>query len=255
MSCVLIYVIIFFSIKALLGAKKGNDTNIIWYCAGSIISDQYILTVGHCITNLYSAYPHFVMYGVSDMNDEKDQIIVKVKSLTVYPDYQKENVYDDIGLIQLEKKIEFNAKARPVCLNINPKLNILTATISHFGLIAPPDERTKKLSFVEVDIFKNGECETHYQNKPFSKGIQENSMICAGSLKNSRDSCKGDSGSPLQILKDNVTDAFVYELFGIVATGPRCRNVDVGVTLPPSIFTRVSSYVKWIEDIVWPEEK
>lgn len=52
--------------------------------------------------------------------------------------------------------------------------------------------------------------------------------------------CHGDSGGPLQY-KLNDT----YYIAGIVSFGVSC-----GSTFP-DVYTRVSSYIDWIEEIVW----
>lgn len=55
---------------------------------------------------------------------------------------------------------------------------------------------------------------------------------------------QGDSGGPLQTLTRH--SKCMYELVGITSFGKLC-----GTGLP-AIYTRVSYYVDWIEDIVWP---
>lgn len=65
--------------------------------------------------------------------------------------------------------------------------------------------------------------------------------ICAGDSGNVRE-CQGDSGGPIIIEFDQVT----YVL-GITSFSLGCAG------LPPSIYTRVSSYIDWIQSIVWPD--
>ncbi|KAJ8965358.1 hypothetical protein NQ314_004198 [Rhamnusium bicolor] len=60
----------------------------------------------------------------------------------------------------------------------------------------------------------------------------------------------GDSGGPLQVYHENTNDInCMYDIVGITSFGRSCglkENI-------PGIYTRVSTYIKWIEDIVWPE--
>lgn len=58
-------------------------------------------------------------------------------------------------------------------------------------------------------------------------------------------SFQGDSGGPLQIRGDSGK----YYIVGIVSYGAGCA------TKTPSVYTRVSSYLDWIEKYVWPSDK
>lgn len=89
-------------------------------------------------------------------------------------------------------------------------------------------------------------------------GIDE-SIICASNRQNHVDTCqgervsnkhlknsnksspKGDSGSGLQVLINDV-----YYIHGVTSFGLSCN------TKLPSFYTRVSHYLDWIEKIVWP---
>ncbi len=64
--------------------------------------------------------------------------------------------------------------------------------------------------------------------------------ICATGLAGGKDSCFGDSGGPLVVTADNERG---YAQVGIVSWGPQCGN-----PLYPGVYTRVSSFSKWIKD-------
>lgn len=72
-------------------------------------------------------------------------------------------------------------------------------------------------------------------------GLSE-SQYCAYDPAAMNDACQGDSGGPLQV---PITGA-ISKVLGIVSFGISC-----GTTLP-SVYTRVASYLDWIEPIVWP---
>jgi len=71
-------------------------------------------------------------------------------------------------------------------------------------------------------------------------------MICAGDPRNNwaRDSCYGDSGGPLQVYPESEC---LFQVIGIVSFGRGCALYQI-----PGVYTRVSYYLPWIEDNVWP---
>ena len=56
---------------------------------------------------------------------------------------------------------------------------------------------------------------------------------------------QGDSGGPLQT--PVIKETCMYLVAGVVSLGQGCG---LGV---PGIYTRVSTFVPWIERIVWPD--
>ena len=67
-------------------------------------------------------------------------------------------------------------------------------------------------------------------------------QYCTYDPRNISDSCKGDSGGPVQYLKSPRIPMVV----GVISFGFGCGN---GL---PSINTRVAYYLDWIESVVWP---
>jgi Trypsin len=89
------------------------------------------------------------------------------------------------------------------------------------------------------------------------------SQLCAGLLEGGQDTCQGDSGKlqvfvtqrwgllsssfpggPLQITLPS--NRCVYYLVGVTSFGKSC-----GLKNETAIYTRVSSYIGWIESVVW----
>ncbi|XP_076132848.1 chymotrypsin-like elastase family member 2A [Alosa pseudoharengus] len=71
--------------------------------------------------------------------------------------------------------------------------------------------------------------------------LMTDKMVCAGG-DGKVGSCMGDSGGPLNCQNSNG----IWEVHGIVSFGaPSCNQVQ-----RPSVFTRVSAYVSWINSIL-----
>lgn len=102
--------------------------------------------------------------------------------------------------------------------------------------------------FQEFQTINNWLVKAELQEVPVihcKRGFRRNSISIVQSqlctISPTQDNCKGDSGSPLQY-KLNDT----YYLAGVGAFIPIC-----GANYP-QIYARVSSYIDWIENIVWP---
>lgn len=78
-------------------------------------------------------------------------------------------------------------------------------------------------------------------NLPSLRGLSGNQM-CASNIVIGSDACQGDSGGPLFLYHRSG----VSEIVGIVSFGISC-----GTELP-GVYTRIASFVDWIESIVWP---
>lgn len=102
------------------------------------------------------------------------------------------------------------------------------------GLITMPLSRCNQ---IYLDFNKNA------QQAAFRDGISD-SQYCAYHPSYQSDSCRGDSGGPLQVFRNSETSHIV----GIVSYGMGCNNTF------PAIYTRVAYYTDWIASHVWPNE-
>jgi len=98
----------------------------------------------------------------------------------------------------------------------------------------------------KLDLIDNQNCTEKYKDSiRVPRGITSN-MICAGDLHGNwtKDICKGDSGGPLQIIDPNKC---LFQVIGITSIGMGCTIMnDI-----PSVYTKISYYLSWIEDNVW----
>lgn len=70
-------------------------------------------------------------------------------------------------------------------------------------------------------------------------------------LKKTIQLLQGDSGGPLQmqIKMPGFTDWNMHYVLGVTSFGYGCGRPNT-----PSVYTRVSSFLDWIESIVWEED-
>lgn len=73
------------------------------------------------------------------------------------------------------------------------------------------------------------------------------SQLCALDPLTMGDTCEGDSGGPLNMVLNETTRQ--YRVVGITSTGFGC-----GSSIP-GLYTRVSAYLDFIENVAWPNLK
>lgn len=162
----------------------------------------------------------------------------------MHPQYITEGDYDDIGLIELEKPVEFNHILKPACLP-SPRDTEIPDTLiaSGWGTTVYEGNTSRILLEVNLPHVEKSACEQKTQTIAVN-GVRD-SQLCFGGVKG-QDTCQGDSGGPLQGHSKNVYCS--YTIYGVTSLGEECG------LKTPALYTRVSHYLDWIEGIVWPNQ-
>nr|XP_040569289.1 serine proteinase stubble-like isoform X1 [Lepeophtheirus salmonis] len=212
-------------------------------CGGALINERWVATAGHCVDDLLVAKIR-VRIGELDFESSSEpegHVELKVIQKIVHPEYNYFTFENDLALIKMERRVEFQENILPICLPGNNDLLIgETGIVAGWGRLSNGGQLPNVLQYVAVPIVSNDRCEGMFLKAGRNEAIP-NIFLCAGYDDGGRDSCQGDSGGPLVVKgKDGR-----FFLGGIISWGIGCAQPNL-----PGVCTRISKFREWILDHV-----
>ncbi|XP_055327030.1 venom protease-like [Sitodiplosis mosellana] len=236
---------------ALIGFEGRVDKSISWKCGGSLISDFFVLSAAHCMYAPGIGPASHVLLGDlnygSDNDDAQPRQFIIIERIK-HPDFKLPSKYNDIALLRINGPVQFSNYIRPACLPQTKSIDSHHVIASGWGRVNYSSTPSEQLQKVVLELFTQRECNQTYSNeigRQLSRGIDVETQLCAGSHDSRKDTCQGDSGGPIQTYHARVS--CMYTLVGVTSFGKVC-----GTQGTPGVYTRVYTYLQWIEDIVWP---
>ncbi|XP_053666525.1 venom protease-like [Anopheles marshallii] len=227
----------------------GAPPEIRYLCGGSLVSDRFVLTAGHCLTSANFGSATVVRLGELSLSSSTDEAFPEdydVAEKIPHPEYKQTSHYNDIALIKLSRKVIFSPYIRPICLPVLQTISQKRAIATGWGAIGFGLEQSSELLKVTLDVFGFDECKVLFEpTRKLRTGLNVTTQMCAGSRNSTKDTCQGDSGGPLQVYNDaNVY--CTYTVIGVTSFGQNC-----GLAGVPAVYTTVFPYIPWIENLVF----
>ncbi|XP_058833070.1 phenoloxidase-activating factor 2-like [Topomyia yanbarensis] len=223
--------------------NEGADKT--YFCGGSLIKPNIVLTAAHCIINRLEKIL-VVRAGEWDTKTEFEVLPYqeqRVAQAIIHNNYNAQFLFNDVALLVLEQAFVADENVQLLCpppqgIEFNDENCVATGwgkdkfdSVSYQVIM-------KK---VELPIVSNADCQTALRATRLGRSFRlHNSFICAGGMEGI-DTCTGDGGSPLVCPIPNEVNR--YYQAGIVAWGIGCAQDSV-----PGVYVKVSLYSDWIEE-------
>ncbi|XP_025835259.1 trypsin-1-like [Agrilus planipennis] len=216
-----------------------EDDFSIHFCGGSLISASVVLTAASCAADFVDNTRNIsILAGALSLNESSSSSQRRLaSSFIVHENWpvvsETSDSPFDIALIKVNPPFDLSSSVQPVVLPSQGADVSGSAVYSGWGYTSDSDyDYPSILQYADVDIISNDQCADVLVSLVGSSEPLDDSQICTDGEQNVA-ICTGDVGGPL--VQNGVQ-------VGVLSWGLS----PCGVSIAPSVSTKVPSYVNWI---------
>ena len=239
---------------AALGSSDPDSGRVTWFCGGSYLGGNLVLTAAHCVPAPGSGLSlDLVRLGAHNLALETEASAedYRVRSVISHPDYDDSGVIplNDIAILALdtpESGVTEKPEVSPICLPAPGEVRLPAGSevmVAGWGATMEGGVTADRLQEVRVEVTEAGRCRQVYRE---ALGVElPDTILCAGHEAGGKDACQGDSGGGLLHRAESGSgDRGAWTQVGLVSAGIGCARRGV-----PGLYTRLSSYLDWIQAV------
>ncbi|XP_062943773.1 serine protease 52-like [Cynocephalus volans] len=174
-----------------------------------------------------------IAHGIDDFNNQ-NSTKVKVAKLITHPYFDPWIMDNDVALLLLQSPLNLSVSTAPICLSeVTDMRRWRNCWVTGYGTTDPFHKQAVSAKLMKVDLKL-----INWDKCLHAISLITKNMICAGTPEGGKDACQSDSGGPLVCQKKKKS---IWYQLGIVSWGVGC-----GLKDKPGVYTKVSSYLLWI---------
>uniref|UniRef100_A0A2M4BSL3 Phenoloxidase-activating factor 2 n=1 Tax=Anopheles marajoara TaxID=58244 RepID=A0A2M4BSL3_9DIPT len=211
-----------------------------YLCGGALTHPNIVITTAHNVHGRANLIARMGEWDVSTTNEPLPHKDVAVADIFIHKKYKPRPIEHDIAILVLSDPVTYDQHIRPICLpQSTDRFEGVRCESTGWGTVGGVYANIMKR--IIVPVLPQTRCSTLLGQAGLGEHFAlPNQFLCAGGEKDV-DMCNGDGGSPLVC----PTADGSYKLAGIVSWGIGCGESQI-----PGVYTSVSNYASWIEEIV-----